>query len=435
MNDNEDEMNRPFNAGMDFARLLDQRDSLKAFRKKFVFANDAVIYLDGNSLGRLSVAAGEQLRRTTEKEWGEHLIESWNRSWYTKPLELGNKIARIIGASPGEVIVCDCTSVNLYKLAFAAFQCRPGRTRVVSDSFNFPTDLYILQGLVKQLGKGYELALAHSVDGITMEIPELDSLVDNHTALVMLSHVAFKSSFKYDIREVTRRVHRKGALVLWDLSHSAGVTETLLNKWEVDLAVGCTYKYMNGGPGSPAYLYIRKDMQEKLHSPVQGWFAHKDPFSFGLDFQPASGIRNFLTGTPPVLNLMVMEPALDILLEAGVDRIHKKSRLQTEYLLFLVRQFLTPLNFSIGSPEDPDKRGSHISIQHKEGYRICQALINPPEGKLKIIPDFREPDNIRLGIAPLYTSYAEIYQAVQRIREAVESEEHKNFSGQRNLVT
>lgn len=428
-------MQYSFEGGIEFARLLDQKDPLKNFRNRFIISEKNTIYLDGNSLGRLPVNSREQLKNTIENEWGEKLIESWNKSWYSKPTELGNKIARIIGAAPDEVLVSDSTSVNLFKLAYSAMKYQSGRTIIVSDKFNFPTDLYILQGILHELGDEYSLKLAESENGISIDSSSINCLIDSNTALVVLSHVAFKSSFKYDIKKITTLAHKKGALVLWDLSHSGGVTEILLNQWGVDLAVGCTYKYMNGGPGSPAYLYIRKDLQEKFYSPIQGWFGDKNPFLFELNYNPAEDIRKFLTGTPPILNLMAIEPALDILLEAGIKNIHEKSRKQTEYLIFLIKKYLFPFGFNIGSPLDVDQRGSHISLQHNQAYRICQALINPVNSSFKIIPDFREPHNIRLGIAPLYSTYVEIYNSVIRIKEIIELSEYKQFSEIRNNVT
>ncbi|MBN1822673.1 MAG: kynureninase [Prolixibacteraceae bacterium] len=428
-------MNYSFKNGIEFARSLDHNDLLKEFRNEFFIADKNIIYLDGNSLGRLTLKSEKQLLKTIKSEWGENLIESWNKIWYSKPLETGNKIAQIIGASPGEVIVSDSTSVNLYKLAMAALKLQKERSEIVSDVFNFPTDLYILQGIIGNLGNNHKLILAESNDGISIGLENLESLITEKTALFVLSHVAFKSSFKYDIKKVTDIAHKKGALVLWDLSHSIGATEIELNKWNVDLAVGCTYKYLNGGPGSPAFLYIRKDLLEKLDSPIQGWFGDSKPFAFDLEYNPAKGILKFLTGTPPVLNLMAIEPALDIILKAGIKNINEKSKKQSEYLLFLIKNELLNLDFKIGSPENPEDRGSHISLQHREAYRICQALINPENSPLKVIPDFREPDNIRLGIAPLYTTFEEIYLSVKRIKEIVEKEEYKKYSSVRNKVT
>jgi kynureninase len=428
-------MKNHFETNPEFARKLDENDSLSDFRNQFYIDNDKTIYLDGNSLGRLPLKTKTLIEEAVELQWGTDLIESWNKNWYTKPEILGNKIAQIIGASDGEVIVSDSTSVNLYKLAKAALKLQGEKTRIVSDVFNFPTDLYILQGIIGDFGNKHELILADSKDKITIDIEDLKGKIDENTALVVLSMVAFKSAFLYHAYEITAWAHQKGALVLWDLSHAAGAVPVELNKIQADLAVGCTYKYLNGGPGSPAFLYVRKDLQEKLTSPIQGWFGEENPFKFGLDYRPASGIRKFLTGTPPVLNLLAIEPGLDLLIEAGIKNLDEKSKELSEYFIFLTSEFLFEFGFEIGSPIDPAQRGSHISIKHPEAYRICQSLIHPKNGTLKIIPDFREPDNIRFGFTPLYTTFTEIRQTIERLKIIMETSEFELFEIDRNPVT
>jgi kynureninase len=253
--------------------------------------------------------------------------------------------------------------------------------------------------------------------------------------LVTLSHAAFKSAFLYDAAEVTRLAHEAGALVLWDLSHSVGALPVKLNEWGVDLAVGCTYKYLNGGPGSPAFLYVRRDLQDKLMQPMWGWFASQSPFAFELGFQAAGGIARFKVGTAPMLSMLAVEPAVDLILEAGLARLRAKSISQCEYLIYLAEQWLYPLGFELGSPIDSRQRGSHVSLRHEEGYRINRALIESPPPATRVIPDFREPDNIRLGIAPIYTTYIEIYKALERMRQIVEVKEYEGFSEERAQVT
>ncbi|WP_347838593.1 kynureninase [uncultured Draconibacterium sp.] len=414
---------------------LDNEDPLKAFRKRFFIDSEQTIYLDGNSLGRLPLATKSLLSEVVEKQWGTDLIESWNKNWYHKPAVLGDKIATIIGASPGEVIVSDSTSINLYKLAFAALKHQKGKTTVVSDELNFPTDLYILQGLVNEFGPEYSLDLARSNNGISINTDELKSKITKNTALVVLSLVAFKSAFMYNLKEISDYVHRMGALVLWDLSHAAGAVEIELNESYADMAVGCTYKYLNGGPGSPAFLYLRSDLQEQFLSPVQGWFGDARPFDFDLNYQPAKGICRFLTGTPPVLNLMAIETGLDLLIEAGIKNIHKKSIGLSGFFLSLVKSKLKAYGFQLGSPIGASCRGSHITLKHPEAYRICQALIHPKTTSLKIIPDFRDPDNIRFGFTPLYTTYSELWETVQRLQEIVEKKEYRQYTSQRLTVT
>lgn len=424
-----------FETNLNYATSLDKTDRLNKYREQFEISDEKTVYLDGNSLGRLPIRTKSILDNVINKQWGTELIESWNKNWYRKSVGLGDKIARLIGARKGEVIVSDNTSTNLYKLAHAALKYNPNRTEIVSDSFNFPTDLYILQGLAKSGGNQHSILLAESKDGICIDINDLKEKITPNTALVVLSLVAFKSSFTYDIREITDFAQKKGALVLWDLSHAAGAISINLSAANADLAVGCTYKYLNGGPGSPAFLYVRKDLQNKLESPIQGWFGHDQPFQFDLNFEPAKGIQRFLSGTPPVLNLMAIEPGVDMLLDAEMYQVQKKSRQLSEYFIFLVQQKLLKYDFSIGSPLNAQKRGSHVSLKHVDAYRICQALIHPKKSTFKVIPDFREPDNIRFGFTPLYTTFAEIWFTVERIATIMDTQEHESYSLQKKTVT
>ncbi|HKI89101.1 MAG TPA: kynureninase [Draconibacterium sp.] len=423
-----------FETNRNFAQKLDEQDNLKHFRERFFFA-DNTIYLDGNSLGRLPMKTKSFLQNVVENQWGTELIESWNKHWYEKSEELGNKIAKIIGASEGEVIITDSTSVNLYKLTHAALKFQTGRTRVVSDVFNFPTDLYILQGILKEFDSKYELVLASSKDEITIDLADLKKNINEKTALVELSLVSFKSSFLYNAEKITALAHKKGALVLWDLSHAAGAVPVELNKTNADLAVGCTYKYLNGGPGAPSFLYVKKELQTKLTSPIQGWFGDDRPFAFDLNYKPATGIRKFLAGTPPVISQLAIEPGIDILMEAGMKKIRKKSILLTEYFIFLARYFLFELKFSLGSPDDYRQRGSHISLKHVEGYRICLSLTHPKNNSERIVSDFREPDNIRFGFVPQYTSFTEVWLTVQRLKEIVQTKEFELHSKVKKGVT
>jgi kynureninase len=420
-----------FEPGLAFARRLDAEDDLASFREAFVIADPDLIYVDGNSLGRLSRRTVERMRTAVEVEWGRDLIRGWNAGWYQAPARVGEKIAQLVGAGPGQVVVSDSTSVNLFKLTMTALAKRPGRDRIVSDVLNFPSDLYILQGCARLLGDRHDLHLVPSADGITVDEQALFDAVDERTVLVTLSHVTFKSGFLYDAAAVTERAHQVGALVLWDLSHSVGVVPVELDRWGVDLAVGCTYKYLNGGPGAPAFLYVRRDLQEEALSPIWGWFGQRSPFDFDLEYEPTEGVGRFLVGTPPILSLLAMESALDLLLEAGLERIRRKSVRLTSYLVYLVDTVLAPLGFVLGSPRDPARRGSHVSIRHPEGYRINRALIE----EMGVLPDFREPDNIRLGLVPLYTSFAEVWEAVDRIRRVVEEKRYLRYPTERLPVT
>jgi len=420
-----------FETGLVFARQLDADDELAGFRQAFVVADPDLIYVDGNSLGRLTHRTAARMREAVEVEWGDGLIQGWNLGWFEAPARVGDKIARLIGAGPGQVLVADSTSVNLFKLVMAALALRPGRERIVSDVLNFPSDLYVLQGCIRLLGNRHHLHLAPSSDGVVADLPALLEAIDERTALVTLSHVTFKSGYLYDAVEVTERAHQAGALVLWDLSHSVGAVPIELDRWGVDLAVGCTYKYLNGGPGSPAFLYVRQDLQEQALSPIWGWLGQRAPFAFDLEYVPAPGVTRFWVGTPPILSLLAMEAALEPLLEAGMERIRAKSVQLTSYVVDLVDGVLAPLGFSLGSPREAARRGSHVSIRHAEGYRINRALIQ----EMAVLPDFREPDNIRLGLAPLYTSFAEVWEAVERIRRVVEEGRYLRYPAERQVVT
>jgi len=420
-----------------YASQLDNQDPLASFRERFIIADPNLIYLDGNSLGRLPKDTIPHLQNLIEEQWGKGLIESWNKGWFEMPTVLGSRIAQLIGARDDEVVVCDTTSVNLYKLAAAALRYQTGKKVLVSDEFNFPTDLYVFQGVIDLLSDGHKMDLIRSEDSITISEENINNAITEDTALVALTQVAFKSAFMYDIQKVTELAHKQRALTMWDLSHSVGAVPLELNEWNVDLAVGCTYKYLNGGPGSPAFLYVRKDLQKELLPPIWGWFADKSPFAFNLEFTPAENISRYQISTPHILSMAGIEPALEILMEAGMDQLREKSIKQTDYLIYLAQELLLPLGFEIGSPLDSSQRGSHVSLRHPEAYRICRALIDPQPGdtNLKVIPDFRAPNNIRLGIAPLYTSFTDIHRALKRLKTIVEDGIFQNYSKEQLKVT
>lgn len=418
---------------MNKAKQLDHQDPLKEFRSRFFHGDDNLIYLDGNSLGKLPAASQKRIQELTEKEWGTRLIRGWNDGWIELNQRIGQKVARLIGAKPHEVILTDSTSLNLFKLAHAALTFQPeNRNEIVSDDLNFPSDLYTLQGLNKTFHDRYQIRLAKSRDGIRIDPQELASILGSKTALLTLSHVCFKSAFMYPMDQITHMAHEAGAMMIWDLSHAVGAVPVNLQAVQADMAVGCTYKYLNGGPGSVAFLYVREDLQEKLSNPIWAWLADDKPFDFSLDFKPASGIRKFATSTPPVLSMAAVEPGVDLLLEAGMETIRQKSIRLSTYLLELFEEKLAPLGFTLGTPGNAEDRGSHISIRHPEGYGIAQALIHPAKGEPIVIPDFREPDYIRLGLTPLYTRFEDVYIAVDRIQKIVNDKEFMNFSDQKN---
>ena len=425
-------MDKGFQASRAYALELDSQDKLASFRDAFVVTDPDLIYLDGNSLGRLPKAALERARQVIEKEWGGDLIRGWNKGWWESPARVGEKLARLVGAAADEVIVSDTTSINLFKLVLAALSLNSDKKRIVTDTMNFPSDLYILQGCVQLLGNRHEIVRVDSdTDGVTPDLAALEEAINGDTALVTLSHVLFKSGYLYDMKQITEMAHRKGALVIWDLCHSVGALPIALDDCNVDLAIGCTYKYLNGGPGSPAFLYIKKDIQEKISSPIWGWWGQDQPFTFGLDYSPAPGMTRFLTGSQPVIASLTMDAALDPLLQAGMDSLRAKSILMTDYAAFLTDSRLAPFGFSLGSPRDSARRGSHISIRHPEGYRINRALIE----EMNVIPDFREPDNLRLGFAPLYLSFREVWEGFDRIVRVMEEKRYGKYPVQRLTVT
>jgi len=421
-----------FSLSFDFTKQLDQQDALASYREQFVANDPDLIYLDGNSLGRLPKSVIERMKKAVEEEWGTDLIRGWNQGWWQAPARIGNKIAPLLGAAEGQVIVGDQTSINLFKLATAALTLQPQKKRIITDTFNFPSDLYILQGINNLLGNHYEIVrIGASDNDITPDLAALEAAINEDTALLTLSHVTFKSGYLYDMAHITDLAHRKGALVLWDLSHSAGAVPIELDKSNADFAIGCTYKYLNGGPGAPAFLYVNKRIQDDVTSPIWGWWGQSNPFEFDLNYQPAPGVQRFLAGTAPMLSMLAMEEALSPLLDAGMDALRAKSILMTDYASYLTDEMLAPLGFTLGSPLDSAKRGSHISIRHEEGYRINRAMIE----EMNVTPDFRAPDNIRLGFAPLYISFTDIWEGFDRIRKVVAERRYEKYPKQKLTVT
>jgi len=404
------------------ARTLDSSDPLAHYRARFEIPDPALIYLDGNSLGRMPKAV-RPLMDELLTMWSDRLIRGWNEGWWMDlQTRIGDKIGRLVGAEAGEILIADSTSINLYKLAAAALRLRPGRTKIITDDLNFPSDVYILESVCRLVGKEYELVVVPS-DGLNGPLVGLEAALDERTALLSLSHTVFKSGWTYPPAEVTAMAHRAGALTLWDLSHSAGSVPVGLAAAGADLAVGCTYKYLNGGPGAPAFLYIRKDLQSEIRNPIAGWIGQDRPFEFGLEYKPAPGLRRMLTGTPTILSIAAIEPGVDLLLEAGLDALRAKSLAQTDFLIELWESELAPRGYTLKSPRDHAVRGSHVSLAHPEAWGIDQALIE----ELGVIPDFRAPDNLRLGIAAIYTSYEEIYRAVEGMARIVDEKMYEPY--------
>ncbi|MFG5719086.1 kynureninase [Streptomyces murinus] len=393
------------------AEELDAADPLAGFRDRFVITDPELIYLDGNSLGRLPATTPDRLREVVEEGWGEGLVRSW-QGWIDWGARLGDRLAEhVLGARPGEVVISDSTSVNLYKLAGAALDAAPGRGTVLMDAEDFPTDRYILQGLTAQRGLRLR-RLASGLDG-GLDLDVLRSALDQDVALVVLSLVSYRSGALLDMAKVNELARAAGARVLWDLSHAAGAVPVDLAATGAELAVGCTYKYLNGGPGSPAFLYVRGESQAELRQPVWGWFGQREQFRMGPDYDPVPGIERFLVSTPPLLSLAAIDPALALVEEAGLARIRAKGLLLGRLVDDLADAWLAPLGFRPASPRPPERRGSHVSLYHRDAWRICQTLA----ADAKVVCDYRVPDRLRIGPSPLYTRFTEIWDALARLRQ------------------
>ena len=387
---------------------LDARDPLADQRALFHLPED-LFYLDGNSLGPLPHAVGERVRRVLSEEWGDGLIRSWNTAgWIDLPARVGARIAPLIGAAADEVIVADSTSLNLFKLLAAALRLRPERRVILSQTGNFPTDLYMAQGLVALLDAGYELR--------TLPHDEIVGALDEDVAVLMLTHVDYHSGRMYDMAAVTEAAHAAGALMLWDLAHSAGAVPVDLGACSADLAVGCGYKYLNGGPGAPAFLFVRRDLQPRVEQPLTGWLGHAAPFEFTPDYVPGPGMIRHLCGTPPVLSLAALDAALTLWSEVDLAALRAKSVAMCELFIALVERECAGHGLRLASPRAAAERGSQVCFAHPEGYAIVQALIDRG-----VIGDFRTPDILRFGFTPLYLRYVDVFDAVAILREVMET--------------
>jgi kynureninase len=399
---------------LDEARACDARDPLRGFRDQFLLPK-GVIYMDGNSLGPLLRAARDRMSQTVEVEWGEGLVRSWNDAdWIGAPTRIGAKIARLIGAGPDEVIVADSTSVNLFKLLAAALNARPGRSVILTETGNFPTDLYVAQGLA---------AAWPGVQVRAVERAEVSTAIDSGVAVVMLTHVHYKSAERWDMGAITRAAHAAGALALWDLSHSTGAIPIDLSTDEIDMAVGCGYKFLNGGPGAPSYVYVSRRHQAALQPPITGWMGHADAFAMSDDFRPAGGIRRWLAGTPPMLSLSALEAGVDLQLRAPADQLAQKGRALWDLFVQRVEARCGAHGFSLLTSRDPERRGSHVSLGHPEAFRIMQTLI-----ARGVIGDFRAPDVARFAITPLYLGFEDVWRAADILGDIMDQQAWRRAS-------
>ncbi|ROS59318.1 kynureninase [Frigoribacterium sp. PhB160] len=396
---------------------LDAADPLAAFVGRFLPAGDVVSYLDGNSLGRPLAATAARLDRLLREEWGTRLIRSWDERWMSLPTEVGDRIGAIaLGAAPGQVVVGDSTTVLLYKAIRAALDARPGRTEIVIDDDQFPTDRFVVEGIARERGAVVRWVEVDPTLGVTPEL--LAPVLGPDTAVVLVNHVSYRSAFVADLPAIASLVHEHGALLVADLCHSVGVVPTELDAWGVDLAVGCTYKYLNGGPGAPAFVYasaaLLADEARVLAPPIQGWMGAADVFAMAAGYEPARGVRRFVSGTPPVVGLQAMQDMLDALEEAGLDAVRAKSLALTGYALDLVDAWLVPLGVEVATPREPERRGSHVMITHPAFREVVTTLW--ADG---VVPDFRNPDGLRIGLSPLSTTFAEVRVGLAAVREAL----------------
>ncbi|MGD9279482.1 MAG: kynureninase [Desulfobacterales bacterium] len=391
----------------DFQKL-DQDDPLACFREEFFIPQD-VIYMDGNSLGAMPKAVAQRVGQVIEREWGHDLIKSWNTAdWFTAPQRIGAKIAKIIGAHEGEVVATDSTSINLFKVLGAALIINSDRRVIVMEGSNFPTDNYIAQGLIEFLGRQHQIRFVEKDD-------VMDAL-DERAAVVSLTDVHYKTGHRLDMAAITARAQQHGVLTVWDLCHSAGAVPLDLNGANADFAVGCGYKYLNGGPGAPAFLFVAKRHQDQLRQPLTGWWSHSAPFDFIRDYQCAEGIAGMLCGTQPIISLCALEVGVDIMVRADLSKIREKSKKMGDLFIALIEHQCNEYGFGIASPRNADRRGSQVSLTHPSGYAIMQALI-----ERGVIGDFRAPDILRFGFTPLYLRYVDVWDAVDILADIMAS--------------
>jgi kynureninase len=411
-----------------YAEQLDLADPLARFRDRFMWVDDGPIYLDGNSLGPLPLATQARIAEVVGSEWGKGLVRSWG-TWVGLPREVGDLVGEhLTGAAPGQVLVSDSTTVNLFKLVNAALDAQPGRTVLITDDDNFPTDRYVLQGIAAQ--RGCELRMIHTDldEGLSEET--LLAALGPDVALVSLSHVAYRSGALADMPRITRLVHEAGALMLWDLCHAVGAVPIKLDESGADLAIGCTYKYLNAGPGAPALLYVRNELQERMRQPIWGWFGQNDQFAMGPTYDPVPGIERFGTGTPQIIGTVAVEEGTKLLAEAGIERLREKGVALTSYLIHLADEWLTPYGFRLASPRADARRGNHVTLYHPEAWRINKTLI-----AAGVIGDYRTPDRLRLGLPPITTRFTDVWDALDRLRQIAADKSYEDLSAELTRIT
>jgi len=419
---------------LEYARSLDSNDPLAAFRDHFIIADPDQCYLDGNSLGRLPKATAEAIQRMTVEGWGGELVTGWTH-WIDMAQTVGDHLgSAVLGARSGQVLVTDTTSVNLYRLALAALRDRSGRSTIVVDAANFPTDRYILQGIAADLGMRLVTIPNESSDVAEFEriTPDvLSRYLNDDVALVCLQVINYRSGARQDVPALTELTKKHGAHLLWDASHAVGALDLQFDQWDVDLAIGCTYKYCNSGPGSPGWMYIRSDIQSRLQTPIDGWFGQANQFEMGPQFDRATGMRGFQIASPSIVGLTAVDTSMSMMDEAGMTNIEDKCARGTAFMIDLFEEWLEPLGFGLQTPRAPENRGGHLSLTHDDADRISVAM----RKLANVIPDYRKPNAIRLAVAPLYTTYTEMFLGLERTRDLVAAGQHLEVSAIEGGVT
>ena len=412
---------------------LDINDKLSSFRDKFYHSKNE-IYLDGNSLGKKPNQVNSVVENLLNNQWGKKQIAGWNEHWLELNSRVSEKIARLLNANSNEILVGESTSVSLYKITHAIVSSSIYPKQLITDSLNFPTDNYIIDGICKQLKLKKPICVSYTND-LEADLEKLKTTILENPGIICLSLVTYKSSFLYNMKELNYFSKNNNSIIIWDLSHAVGVVNIDLKLSNTLVAVGCTYKYLNGGPGSPSFLYVNNSLIESLESPILGWFGHKDPFSFSQNYNSAIGINKFKAGTPQVLSLAALEVGVDITLEAGIQNIRTKSELMSQFFIQLIQRDLASRGFKLESPMTVQSRGSHITVSHKESWRICKSLINPYKTNLKIIPDYRPEYYLRFGISPLYNTFSDLILTIERLKEIFDNSEYLRHNTSRLSVT
>ena len=410
----------------------DTNDPLAGFKRRFFSVPDE-IYLDGNSLGKMPIEAQTTVEKVLQQQWGQRLIRSWNEKWLDLPTRIAGKYAQLLGTNAANIIIGESTSVRLYQIVHALLNSHK-YSRLITDNLNFPTDLYILEGLEKAFELPQTLVVDYGQE-LEADIEALKAEIQKQPCIVCLSLVSYKSAYLYPMAELNRWAQAHHSIIVWDLSHAVGVVPIDFQATQTKAAIGCTYKFMNGGPGAPALMYVGQSLQNELKNPIQGWFGHAKPFDFSPSYRAADGIHRFASGTPQILSLAAMEAGIDITLEAGIEPIRKKSIQQTDYLISTFQKELKPYGFELFSPQESTRRGSHISLLHPQAWQICQALQEGIEDYPPVIPDFRPPQIIRLGVAPLYTSFEDLTITVKYLKAIVENQWHFKYPTDKPQVT